>query len=76
MTILVYVLIFYSGVVVGWIFRVWFARRFRNYSGTIHVIKEPEKTLYSLELYDYPESIEFKKVVIFKVDAPEEDSRT
>ena len=34
-----------------------------------------EKTLYSLELADYPETLEFKKEVVFKVDASDSSDR-
>lgn len=37
-------------------------------SGTIYVSGTEEKTLYSLELDDYPEELKFKKKVVFKVD--------
>lgn len=46
-----------------------------KYSGDIVVTKTNEgRTLYSLELNDYPEKIEFKKEVIFKVLAPDDES--
>jgi hypothetical protein len=38
------------------------------------VTHKEEKTLYSLELEEYPESIQFKKTVVFKVDSSD-DSR-
>jgi hypothetical protein len=46
----------------------------RESSGTIVVNRDNlrEKTVYSLELDDYPEKLEFKKVVIFKVDTSED----
>ena len=43
-----------------------------RYGGTIYVTRTAKKTLYSLELRDYPEELVFKKVVVFKVDASEE----
>lgn len=57
-----------SGIVVGYFIKTVLARRQRS-SGTIYVTHKEEKTLYSLELDDYPESIEFKKTVVFKVDS-------
>jgi hypothetical protein len=49
--------------------------RSKDYSGTIHVNRDDatEKTVYSLELDDYPEVLQFKKVVIFKVDSPDRE---
>lgn len=48
-----------------------------KYSGTIYITHDErqEKTLYSLELDDYPESIEFKKEVVFKVEASDSPDR-
>jgi len=53
----------------------YFLNRRIKYSGNIIVTKPPGKTLYSLELDDDPENIEFKKKVIFKVLVPEESHR-
>jgi len=70
MEILIYVLIFLWGLFVGFLLKRWLVRR-ASYSGTIFVTHENEKTLYSLELAEYPEKLEFKKQVVFKVDASE-----
>ena len=43
--------------------------RFTDYTGTIRVSKNEEKTVYSLILDEYPEKLEFKKEVVFRVDA-------
>jgi hypothetical protein len=59
------------GILIGYLVKTWRIRKEKS-SGTIYVTHEQEKTLYSLELDDYPESIEFKKKVVFKVDASEE----
>ena len=59
------------GIVIGYLVKTWRIRKEKS-SGTIYVTHEQEKTLYSLELDEYPESIEFKKKVVFKVDASEE----
>jgi hypothetical protein len=66
-----YILAYSLGLWIGFLIRALIARRER-YSGTIHITHSERKTLYSLELDDYPESIEFKKQVVFKVDASEE----
>ena len=63
--------IFYAGMFFGIIVRTWVYSR-TSYSGTIYVTQEEEKTLYSLELEDYPESIAFKKEVVFKIDTSPE----
>lgn len=69
MEILIYVLILWLGVIVGFLIR---SLLFRNKSsGTIYVTVNSEKTLYSLELNDYPEELRFKKEVVFKVDSSE-----
>jgi hypothetical protein len=72
MEILWYVIVFYFGAIVGFLLRIWWEKK-AKYSGTIFVTHEEQKTLYSLELNDYPESIELKKQVVFKVDASEEN---
>jgi hypothetical protein len=61
------------GVILGYLIRSGIARRQKS-SGTIYVTHKEEKTLYSLELEEYPESIQFKKTVVFKVDSSD-DSR-
>ena len=72
--ILIYIVIFYAGVFFGFLLKSFIASRWRDYSGTIYVNRDEvrEKTVYSLVLDEYPEELIFKKVVIFKVDAPEE----
>jgi len=67
----VWILFFILGCVVFWLFQKGLGR---NASGTIHVMHQPDKTVYTLDLSDYPESIEFKKKVIFRVEVSEEDS--
>lgn len=70
MGILWYILVFSFGMLTGFSLRAWIAHR-EQYSGTIHITHSEEKTLYSLELNEYPETIEFKKQIVFKVDAAE-----
>lgn len=71
MEILWYVLIFWLGVWAGFLTRALLGR-LRSYDGTIVVTHDRNRTLYSLELEDYPDKIEFKKEVILKVDASDE----
>jgi hypothetical protein len=66
MTILIYVLILWLGVIIGFLIRALFGNKS---SGTIYVTRDATKTLYSLELNEYPEELRFKKEVVFKVDS-------
>lgn len=71
-TIFSYGVIFYLGVFFGVLISWWLKSR-KSYSGTIFVTETEEKTLYSLELEEYPEELRFKQEVVFKVDASELD---
>ena len=77
MLILYGLLIFWLGTTVGFILGLWWLGRKRDYVGTIHVTEDEirRKTVYTLELDDYPETLRLKKVALFKVDAPEEDRK-
>jgi hypothetical protein len=66
MDYLIYWLIFTAGVLVGFLLRV-FLNRFSHYTGAIVVSKVEGKTVYSLVLEDYPEKIELRKHVLFRV---------
>lgn len=68
MEIIIWVLIFSLGLSLGYLIKDIRDRR-ASTSGTIYVTHGEEKTLYSLELNEYPEAIEFKKVVVFKVES-------
>lgn len=61
--------IFVIGVITGFFLR----RLFTHRSGTILVTEQDEKTVYSLELNEYPEKIGLRKEVVFKVDASQVD---
>jgi hypothetical protein len=52
---------------VGFAVKRWLTHR-KTYVGTILISHEDQKTLYSLELDDYPEKIALNKEVVFKVD--------
>lgn len=73
MLILYGIIIFWFGLIVGFLLMRW--RLHHHYSGTIYITHDElqEKTLYSLELADYPETLEFKKEVVFKVDSSDRD---
>jgi len=59
------------GIVLGYVIKSYLVGRSK--SGTIVVTKEGGRTLYSLELSEYPEKLEFKKMVVFDVDASGEN---
>jgi hypothetical protein len=65
------VLIFYGGVMIGYILRTWLQYR-TSYNGLIIIGKAEGKTVYSLVLDDYPDKIELRKEVILKVVSEEE----
>jgi hypothetical protein len=67
--ILLFIIVLTVGFVIGYITKTWLFARYRGYSGTIVIDRNDvtEKTVYSLVLDDYPEKLEFKKMVIFKV---------
>jgi len=69
-TILIYIAIFWVGLLLGFFLHMYLLYGFREYSGTIFIKKDEltEKTVYTLELEDYPDTIAFKKEVVFKVD--------
>ncbi len=72
MDILIYVLILLTSLVIGilasrlehkWLFKN------KKYSGTIFVSKNEDKIVYSLELENDPEQLQFEKEVTFKVES-------
>ena len=67
MQILLYVLIFYFGLVCGILIRMWLSYVHR-YTGTILVSKDGDKIVYSLVLEDDPENLQFQEEAVFKVD--------
>jgi hypothetical protein len=69
--IIIYLLIFYSGVAVGW-FLFRFISKVKDYDGVIVITEGEDKLLYSLELYDDVAGIEDKSELIFKIKPPEE----
>lgn len=77
MDIVVYGLIFWAGLVAGYVLKAWLTARFKDYSGTIVVDTDDfaNKTVYSLVLDDYPEKLEFKKEVVFRIDSPKKKTR-
>lgn len=64
---------FILGFLVGYILRNAF-RRSSGYDGIIQVIKEDEKLTYSLEFEEHPSELQYRKEVVFKVEASDESS--
>lgn len=70
---IVYIVIsFWVGALVGFLAMSLFKQR-TEYQGTIVVTRNEGKTYYTLVLEDYPEKIEFQKIVVFKVESPDRD---
>lgn len=63
--------IFYVGIFVGFYVQKWLLYR-SGFDGRILVIKDDGKILYSLELDDDPEEIQYKSELILKVKPLEE----
>ena len=66
-----YAVIFWAGLIVGYLLKSWLISKFKDYSGTIVVDTDElaEKTVYSLVLDEYPDELVFKKEVVFRIDS-------
>lgn len=73
MTFIIYILIFCVGIVIGIVIKVLLERK-KDFIGTIVVIKSDDKILYSLEMDDSPETLQFRTKAYFKVRIPDEES--
>lgn len=73
MDILMWIAIFMLGFSLGYLVKILMTNRIST-SGIIRVTHSEEKTLYSLELNEYPDAIDFKDRVVFKVERSEEES--
>lgn len=62
-----YILVFYFGIIIGFFFRRWLDNRTAD-SGVIVVTHDEGKLLYSIELNDNPEELQYMEQVKFKVD--------
>lgn len=60
----------------GFFLGIWYKNKTMQYGGTIVVRQDElrEKTVYSLILDEYPEKLQFEKVIVFKVENPKESS--
>lgn len=66
MHFLLYIGVFFGGLVFGYALRhMLFSMQ--TFDGIMRVIKDEEKTVYSLELHEDPDMLAFKPEVIFKV---------
>jgi hypothetical protein len=76
MEILIWIVVFWAGATLGFILKGWLDYAFRDYSGTLVVNRDDlsHKVVYTLVLDEYPEKLEFKRVVILKVDTSEQSS--
>lgn len=49
-------------------------RKTKSYSGTMKIIRDENKVLYSLELHEDPSMLEHQSEVVFKVDTSDQSS--
>lgn len=68
MEILYYFLIFWGGLIGGFILRYWLVKE-KSYGGIIHVNKESGKTTYLLEFMGDLDNLQFEKQILFQVDS-------
>jgi hypothetical protein len=70
MQILIYIGIFWGGLLVGvisgFMLHHWL-RSMQSFDGVMRVTRNEEKTVYSLELHEDPDMLAYKPEVIFKV---------
>jgi len=72
MQLLLYFGIFWGGLFVGYMLHHWLISM-KSYDGTMRVILEEEKTVYSLELAEDPIELAHRPLVIFKVETVDSD---
>lgn len=65
------VLAYFIGAFSGFILH-WSLRRLRSYSGIMHVVKHPDKTVFTLDVIEDPVLLIDKDEVIFKVETSHE----
>lgn len=65
------IVIFYAGIGVGFYLKHWLLNR-SGYDGIVLIVKDDNKILYSLELHEDPEEIQYKNELILKVKPLEE----
>lgn len=70
---LIYALIFWGGIISGFLIKSWMMYKFMHYSGALVIVEEAEKKIYTLELFDEVENLDNQDHVIFKVHTKEND---
>lgn len=74
MTIFISVVIgIFIGTVIGFFVCLWYGKKL-DYNGTIKVIPDEDKLIYSLELHDDPAVLQDMSEVIFKVETSDQSS--
>jgi hypothetical protein len=70
-----YAATFWGGLLLGFLLSRLLKFERKKYSGTIFVKLDDasEKIVYTLELDDYPETLRFQKMVVFKVENSNRD---
>lgn len=58
------------GIAIGYVLRLSVGAM-SAYNGTIHVTKEDDKIVYSLDLEEDPELLQYKSEVVFKIKTSE-----
>lgn len=67
MSLLIILGVFIGGFITGYLVH-WASISMQSYSGTLRIRKDGEKTIYSLELDEDPNTLAYKPLVIFKID--------
>jgi hypothetical protein len=78
MTVVIYVVLFWAGALLGFFLSWWMMSKLKSYSGVIIAIPDEveDKIVYSLILFNNPENLIYQKEVLFRVDTEvEEDDR-
>ena len=69
---LIYIGVFWAGLLVGFLLRSWMRRRLINYAGVLVKTVEDGRILYSLELHEQIEELDNNDTITFKVVSAEE----
>lgn len=71
---IIYGLILWFGILVGYALHIWVRSRIETFSGAMVITEEDDKRLYSLELYEAVEDLDHRHEIRFKVIPPEKKS--
>lgn len=58
------------GLLIGYGIRWWLESKY-GYGGAILVQKQEGKLVYTLEVFDDPEQLQYKRQILFRVDSSE-----